>query len=253
VRKLYIILALSLLSFHCNVFHLRPQPKLLEVELVLVPGGTFLMGDFYEHKDQDALPVHTVTLPDFYISKSEITYAQYDRFATLKGYSSPEDDGHGRGDRAVVNITWDEAKAFCECYGYRLPTEREWEYAARSGGKEELFPGTNSRKEVDDYVRSVYNSLNYSFYVGFKKPNSLGLYDMGGNVFEWIGDFYAKYPGEGAEPEWMDLETTNVRIIRGGSFKTPVQYTYTRTATYRDFASQMVGFRCVKSIEIKGQ
>lgn len=218
--------------------------------MVFIPGGTYSMGDFYEHQDEDALPVHTVTLPDFYLAKYEVTYAQYDRFAMLKGYPLPGDDGHGRGDRAVVNITWDEAKAFCECYGYRLPTEEEWEFAARSGGKEELYPGTNNLQEVDDYVRSAYNSLNYSFYVGFKKPNSLGLYDMGGNVFEWIGAFYAKYPEDGAEAEWMDLAATKVRIIRGGSFKTPVHYTFTRTATYRDFPSPMVGFRCVKPVKM---
>jgi formylglycine-generating enzyme required for sulfatase activity len=246
-RRWLLLILLSLLSYNCSLLpHGRKKPDLLPVEMVKVPGGSFLMGDYFQHRDSDALPVHTVTLPDFYISKYEITYAQYDRFAVLKGYPLPEDDDHGRGDRAVVNITWDEAVAFCECYGYRLPTEEEWEYAARNGGEKILFPGTNSFDDVNDFIRSADNSLDYSFYVGFKKPNTLGIYDMGGNAFEWIGAFYAKYPEEGTEPQWSNLDSTSLRIIRGGSFKTQVHYTFTRTATFRDFPSPMIGFRCVK-------
>ncbi len=249
VRARLFVILLSFWFSNCSFLPRgKSKPDQLPVEMVKVPGGSFLLGDYFQHRDPDALPVHTVTLPDFYISKYEVTYAQYDRFATLKDFHLPNDDGYGRGDRAVVNITWDEAEAFCERHGYRLPTVEEWEYAVREGGREILFPGTNSFEDVNDYIRSADNSLDYSFYVGFKKPNALGLYDMGGNAFEWIGAFFAKYPEEGTEPQWSNLDSTTLRIIRGGSFKTQVHYTYTRTATFRDFPSSMIGFRCVKPV-----
>ncbi len=217
-------------------------------DLVLVPGGKFIMGDFQNRKDPDALPLHRVEIKDFYITRYEITYEQYDLFADRNGLPRPDDDGQERSDRAVVNITWDEAEAFCNCYGMRLPTEQEWEYAARSGGLEEIYPGTNNRFDLHDYIRHLDNSVNYSFYVGSKKPNGLGLHDMGGNAYEWIGAFYRQYPDSGAAPVWADLDNDNIRIIRGGSFRTGAVQNYKRAAMLVDQRSSMVGFRCVKLI-----
>jgi len=208
-----------------------------------------MMGDFYKQQDKDALPLHQVAIKPFSMSKYEITYSQYDTFAKLKEMPLPDDMGHDRGDRAVVNVNWFEAKAFCECYGYRLPTEAEWEYAARSRGKDDLWSGTNDYREIDDYARHVDNSLEYAFYVGEKKPNAMGLYDMTGNVYEWIGDYYPQYPDSGQAPVYADFNVNGMRIIRGGSFKTNPLRNYTRAATIDDSQSDMIGFRCVKELE----
>ncbi|MFH1852118.1 MAG: SUMF1/EgtB/PvdO family nonheme iron enzyme [Candidatus Neomarinimicrobiota bacterium] len=227
---------------------IRHRPQLLPIEMIAISGGTFLMGDFNQGKDEDALPLHPVTLPDFLISKYEITYDQYDRYASLNGLKLPEDNSEGRSERAVVNITWDEAREFCECNGMRLPTEPEWEYAARSAGQDQVYPGTNYLFEVGEYIRHLDNSVQYSFYVGSKKPNLSGIFDMGGNVYEWIGNYYHQYPDPGNVPIWADFSTDRMRIIRGGSFKTGAVANYSRVATFCDQRSTMIGFRCVKPV-----
>ncbi|MBL7011075.1 MAG: SUMF1/EgtB/PvdO family nonheme iron enzyme, partial [Candidatus Marinimicrobia bacterium] len=86
----------------------------------------------------------------------------------------------------------------------------------------------------------------YSFYVGEKNPNDFGLYDMTGNVYEWIGDYYPQYPDSGEAPVYADYSITGIRIIRGGSFGTNAKRNYTRVGTIDDMQSAMMGFRCVK-------
>ncbi len=244
-----VVILVSLFLPSCTILnHIQVSRHLPELHWTLVPGGTFEMGDFENNSNKDAIPLHNVTLPSFYINTYEITYAQYDSYADLMNLPKPDDEGFGREDRAVVNISWDEAKAFCECYNGRLPTEVEWEFAAREGGKEILFPGTNLRGEVDDFIRHEMNSVGYSYYVGSKKPNGLGIYDMGGNVYEWIGDFYPEYPDSNDTPVWVNYDEYTLRIIRGGSFWSPPTKTYVRAAKFPE-SSTMVGFRCVKDIE----
>ncbi len=246
INRLFILFLFGFVV-SCTAYHEAQIRKKLEpIEFVDIPSGTFMMGDFYNQKDSDALPLHKVTVKQFAMSKYETTYSQYDTFAKLKNMPLPDDMGYDRGDRAVVNINWFEAKAFCECYGYRLPTEAEWEYVARSGGKDELWSGTNDYREIDEYARHVDNSLEYSFYVGEKNPNDFGLYDMTGNVYEWIGDYYPQYPDSGEAPVYADYSITGIRIIRGGSFGTNAKRNYTRVGTIDDMQSAMMGFRCVK-------
>ncbi len=248
-KRLFILFLIGLFT-SCTAYREAQLRKKLEpIAFVNIPGGTFMMGDFYNQKNEDALPLHHVDIQSFAMSKYEITYRQYDTYAKLKNMPLPDDMGHDRGDRAVVNVSWFEAKAFCECYGYRLPTEAEWEYAARSGGKNELWSGTNDYREIDEYARHVDNSLEYSFYVGEKKPNNFGLFDMTGNVYEWIGDYYPQYPDSGEAPVYADFSINGIRIIRGGSFKTDPKRNYTRVATIVDIQSEMMGFRCVKDLE----
>ncbi len=246
--KLYIILVFTLLS--CSqIQSLYIKSKLTELEWILVPGGTFMMGDFEKQTDKDALPLHEVTLPSFYMNTYEITYSHYDIYAKLKNVSKPDDEGFGRDDRAVAMVTWEEAKAFCECYGARLPTEAEWEYAARDGGKDILYYGTNFKHRINEYVRHETNSVGYSFYVGSKKPNGLGLYDMGGNVYEWVGDFYPQYPDSGKTPVWADYSWYELRIVRGGSFWSPTWPAYKRIGMLFDLPYSQTGFRCVKPVK----
>lgn len=210
-----------------------------------------MMGDFISEENEDATPVHKVIVPPFELSKYEITFDQFDTYALEAGADLPDDNGFGRGNRAVVNLTWYEANDFCRFYGFRLPSEQEWEYAARDTGQDRVYPGVKDEKEVDQYVRHIDNSVMHSFSVGTKTPNELGLYDMGGNVFEWVGDYYEFYPEVGTDPVYKDLERFSMRIIRGGSFKMnlSVAQTWWRSGTLGDISSDNIGFRCARSIE----
>lgn len=248
-KKMYIFLASVILFNGCIIWNqYQIEKKLLKLDWVYIQGGTFNMGDFENEKNIDATPTHEVTLPSYYIMKYEVTYQQYDEYANLLNLPTPDDEGFGREDRAVVNISWEEAKAFCECYNGRLPTEQEWEFAARDGGKKILYPGTNRKGFVDDYIRHEQNSVGYSYFVGSKKPNELGIYDMGGNAYEWIGDCYPTYPDSGETPAWVNYDDYTLRIIRGGSFWSPPFKTFQRVAAFPD-PSTMIGFRCVKDID----
>lgn len=232
----------------CFLFRKNTQP--LPFETVEIPGGAFMMGDVFEKSDPDATPVHKAIVAPMEMSKYEITYAAYDSFAVETSRSLPDDDGYGRGLRAVVNINWEEAQAFCQHYGFRLPTEVEWEYAARDAGQSIRYAGTDSVETVDKYVRHLDNSVMHAFQGGTKAPNNLGLYDMSGNVYEWIGDYYEFYPKDGEKPVYKDFDVSSMRIIRGGSFKSPAVHTQTfyRSGTLADIPSNAVGFRCVRSL-----
>lgn len=206
-----------------------------------------MFGDFYERTNTDALPLHEVNVEPFLIGKYEITYAQYDQFALNTGRELPDDGNFGRDNRAVVNITWDEAIAFCKSLGYRLPTEVEWEFAARSGGKEQVIAGARSMDLLKEYAIVRSSGINFSFMVGTKKPNDLGLFDMSGNVFEWIDEFYQFYS---LPDQKHDNDADAIRIIRGGSFgeEEMATRTYWRVGTLRDVAATDIGFRCAKSL-----
>lgn len=219
---------------------------LLPLDMVAIPGGTFLMGDVVEGESEDAMPVHAVTLPDYRLGRYEVTFAQYDAFATATGRPLPPDDGHGRDDRAVVHVTWDDATAFCSLYGYRLPTETEWEFAAREGGKPLRYAGVNDPDSLHVLGRVSVEVEARSFPVGRYRPNALGLYDLSGNVMEWIGAYYQFYPEPGTEPIWHDLEALAMRIHRGGSFSQDARLarTFHRSGTLRDLSADDLGFRC---------
>jgi formylglycine-generating enzyme len=207
------------------------------------------MGDLFFEYNTDALPVHETSVEDFHIGRYPVTFEQYDLFAEAYHFPLPDDGGHIRGNRAVVHINWDEAMAFCNSLGFRLPTEKEWEYAARSGGKNEMFAGTNIRDSLNNYAHFSFNSPPVSQPVGTKKPNGLGIYDMSGNVFEWIGAWYLNYHNDPERRHYYPIDQEDARIIRGGSsLQLPFTIrTYWRTYTFRDNRSREIGFRCAQS------
>lgn len=185
-----------------------------EIEMVAVEGGTYKMGCTREQSDcdDDETPVHTVTVDDFYISKYEITNEQYCEFLNSKGVNSNGNYGgkkyidmdkdcqieysdgeftpkSEKVDHPVINVTWYGAKAFCQHYGGRLPTEAEWEFAARGGNKANATSYAGS-DNIDDVAWYRGNSGDHTHEVGTKSPNELGIYDMSGNVCEWCSDWY---------------------------------------------------------------
>jgi formylglycine-generating enzyme required for sulfatase activity len=126
----------------------------------------------------------------FAIGKFEITFEEYDRFAIDMNMQLPSDAGWGRGRQPVINVDWYDAKAYAEWLSkhtgkrYRLPTNIEWEYAAQSGGRQDVWAGTSTEARLKEYA-VYYVYANRPALVGSKIPNDLGLYDMSGNVAEW--------------------------------------------------------------------
>lgn len=241
--SLLLVLFFFLMS-SCSLF--RSSSPSYAPEMVSIPGGIFTMGDFYEESNSDALPLHQQTVEPFLIGKYEITFEQYDAFALRTRRPLPNDRGFGRGKRAVAGITWDDADAFCKSLGYRLPSEVEWEYAARSGGKDQLYSGTSDPDSLSMYALINNSEINFSLPVGTFKPNAFGLHDMSGNVFEWIDEFYQFY----RMPESLhDHKNDAIRIIRGGSFneERATTRTYWRVGTLRDVNANDIGFRCAVS------
>ena len=221
------------------------EKKPFKPQMVKIKGGTFNFGGFYEGTNTDAIPVHEVFVEDFKISKYEITYAQFDFFSEKNDLEKPKSDIEKRGNRAVAYVTWDEAKAFCNYFDLRLPTEVEWEYAARSGGKKQVVSGSTNLDSIYVVALTKDEDRRESDVVGTKQPNDLGIYDMSGNVFEWIGEYYQFY----SMPERRhSLDEDAVRIIRGGSYYENMlaNRTYWRTGTLRDVRSEDIGFRCAE-------
>ena len=161
--------------------------------MIKVDGGTFMMGG---EGIYDATPVHQVTLSDYYIGQTEVTQALWQTVMGSNPSSNKSDV-----NLPVENMTWDECQTFATKLsqltgkGFRLPTEAEWEFAARGGNDSQgyTYAGSNDLNEVGWYSG---NSGGKTHVVGTKAPNELGLYDMSGNVFEWIQDYFASYTSE---------------------------------------------------------
>ena len=137
----------------------------------------------------------------------------------------------------------------CRARGYRLPTEAEWEYAAREGGRPIRWSGTDDPESAGAFVRHLDNGEMMSTYVGTKEPNAIGLFDMSGNVFEWVGDYYEFYPAVADSAVYKDITTPGIRILRGGSVRQPlpIAQTWWRSGTLSETVSEMIGFRCADS------
>ncbi|RPJ83180.1 MAG: PEGA domain-containing protein, partial [Deltaproteobacteria bacterium] len=223
-----------------------------KMEFVWVEKGCFQMGSSLDEKDKssDENPVHSVCLDGFWIGKYEVTQEQW-----VKVFGVNPSSFQKGGDYPVENVSWNDAKNFISRLNemnqgkaiYRLPTEAEWEYACRSGGKPEKYSGG----DIPDLVSWFSdNSKGATQPVGKKKPNGLGLFDMSGNVFEWVEDVYLAdaylrhkpsnpvYNGEGS-----------YRVCRGGSWllagkesrSTNRSYFYATSRNYN------LGFRVVKN------
>ena len=166
-------------------------------EMVLISGGTFEMGDLNGGGDIDETPVHSVSVPAFYLGIHEVTFAQWDECVDdgwCGGYY-PDDEGWGRGNRPVVNVTWDDTQAFIDWLNsktkgnYRLPTEAEWEFAARAESTTKYSWGNDIGEHLANCSSSDCGDrwMNTA-PVGSFPANAWGLHDMHGNVEEWVQD-----------------------------------------------------------------
>jgi formylglycine-generating enzyme len=194
-----------------------------EIEMVFVKGGCFQMGDTFGDGGSDEKPVHEVCVKDFYIGKYVVTQGQWQ---AVMGNNPSYFKGCGN-NCSVENVSWDDAQEFIqklkEMTGkkYRLPSEAEWEYAARSGGKKEQWAGTSSLDELKDYAWYSDNSGKKTHPVGQKKPNGLGIYDMSGNVWEWVSDYYdEKYYERSPKDNPLGPLSGSGKVLRGGSWFT---------------------------------
>ena len=199
-------------------------------EMVVIPAGSFMMGTTRGEGFDTELPQHEVTIPNaFAVGKYPVTFAEWDAAVAAGGVSyKPGDEGWGRGQRPVVNVSWNDAQAYVSWLStktaqpYRLLSEAEWEYACRAGSKSS-YCFADGEVRLSDYAWYSSNSGRGTKPVGGKKPNAFNLQDMHGNVWEWCEDlWHNSYYGKpetlnGAGAAWT-TGADRYRVFRGGSW-----------------------------------
>jgi formylglycine-generating enzyme required for sulfatase activity len=231
-----------------------------EPKMVRIPDGTFQQGDVEGLGEPWRNPVRPVRIKPFAMGRYEVTFEEYDRFAIATGRDLPNDQKWGRGRRPVINVSWEDVKAYAEWLSkqtgkrYRLPTESEWEYAARSGAKQQVWAGTSEESDLKKYAVFFSNSRNQAAPVGQKDPNGFGLHDMSGNVWEWVEDCaHGSYRGAATDGSaWLDADDGDCssRVIRGGSWD-DIAVGLRTSKRFWDFAdsrNSLLGFRLAQDI-----
>lgn len=275
----------------------------IDSNLILINGGTFILGDIWGDDDPNDSPTSVVSLGNYYISNHEVTIGEYLVFMNDVNISN---DGYIKGNKIIdlgdfdcsvsknftgfnfksnkffdsdscpiTEITWFGALEYCnwlsenngleQVYiidsntvifdkmksGYRLPTEAEWEYAARSGGREDQqWSGTNSNEYLDNYAWYYSNSGNKAYPIKSKNPNAFGLYDMSGNVWEWCWDWYGDYDISNKTNPIGPISGSR-RVIRGGYwYATSIGCkTSFRTHSNPQGGTGSIGFRIAQNAE----
>ncbi len=196
-------------------------------EMIYVIGGSFSMGSELDGVDEDEKPLHEVTLSSYHIGKYEVTVKQFRDFCQAVGRIMPEVPPWGWiDDYPMVNISWYDAVEYCEWLSlktekkYHLPTEAQWEFAAKGATRSKGYAYSGSKK-IDEVAWFADNTnMEGPRRVGTKMSNELGIHDMSGNVAEWCQDFYEKAyysRSQSVNPKGPNLGTH--RIVRGGSWK----------------------------------
>jgi formylglycine-generating enzyme required for sulfatase activity len=263
--------------------------------MVWIPGGEFLMGS--DPKEIDEIwkkfgwleewkqytkresPKHQVRVDGFWMYQYEVTVAQYRTFCQDTGREMPAEPVWGwQENHPIVNVSWDDATAYCQWAGVRLPTEAEWEYAARGentglnrkphtifiwgdelpkgqGGYGNFADETFKKQFPEWFICEGYDDgFVYTSPVGSFDPNSLGLYDMAGNVWEWCADwfdenYYAECQKQGTVSNPTGPETGAGRVLRGGSWGADPYYDRVSNRLRLDprYRIDSAGFRCAKT------
>ncbi len=287
MQPLLLLLLLAGLFISCK------DKKAIEsgIEFVKVNGGQFQMGDTFGDGDSDEQPVTETRVGDFYLGKTEVTVAQFRRFVDATGYvTEAEKEGSGwawtgekidripgadwrnsgfeQGDfHPVINVSWNDAMAFCDWAGCRLPSEKEWEYACRSRGQKIKYSWGNDfpRGAIGGNIADESGAAGYplrSWFKGYSdgfvftapvgrfEANGLGLVDMTGNVLEWCSDLYEEYLGYlPPNREFSSLPMERSRVLRGGSWADDPAYSRCSERAGQDpsFAYPFIGFRVASS------
>ncbi len=269
------------------------EPLYIRPKMTRIPGGDYRVGGIFPESAPNETPVHPVQLSDFYLGAAEITFAEYEAFCEATRREKPAGNASGRGNYPVVNVSWYDAIAYCNwlseqmgyepvyttvdeavtanwnANGFRLPTEAEWEFAARAtgvgidaarGGGEVRFGNGENTADPEEINFNGNIQTSYSIKrTGPSQqimsarafpPNSLGLFEMSGNVAEWCWDYYDAYrSGRSINP--TGPLTGGARVVRGGSFNdgpSDVRTTHRRSlAPYEK--RPYVGFRLARSAE----
>ena len=234
--------------------------------MVLIPAGPFIMGVPRSDRDggRDAYPRHEIHVDAYYIDVYEVTHGRYRRFVQDTGHRIPKHPQNGNRDlwpagdmpqsiaeRPVVNVDWYDADAYCRWAGKRLPTEAEWEKAAR-GTDERRFPWgdvepTDKHLNYHQQWRGEKTLMPVGSYTAGKSP--YGLYDMAGNVWEWVADWYGPRYYENSPPRNpKGPETGTHKVIRssGWQVETPLVRLFTRVKSDPLDRNHSTGFRCAR-------
>jgi formylglycine-generating enzyme len=229
-------------------------------EMASIPSGEFTMGRTKTTSDDktnmrphillDDRPAHKVRVPAFQIDKHEVTNANYAEFVRATAHRRPYHWIGGMfaasaGEYPVYNVSWDDAKGYCEWIGKRLPTEAEWERAARGGIEEKDYPNGDTITPKD----ARFNAADGPVAVAKSAPNAFGLYDMAGNVAEWTADWFASNYYEGGETDNPQGPKDGFyKVIRGGAWSDPPKRI---TVFFRNWVragqrTPNIGLRCAK-------
>ena len=220
--------------------------------MVSVPGGYIEIGS--DHGDSDEAPIHKVAVDGFYIDRNEVTNASYAKFVAATSYAAEGEwekyAGSGRDSHPVLSVTWNDANEFARWAGKRLPTEAEWEVAARGGLQGAEYPSGDDVSPDDATYGHLYVTSPATTPVGSRRANGLGIHDMAGNAWEWCADYYAADAySRPMSLNWTGPERGVSRVLRGGSWND--RAVTLRVANRLEMTPTIIGpvfgFRCAKS------
>ena len=227
-------------------------------EMVLIPAGSFEMGDHFDQRnDDDELPIHQVELDAFYMDAYQVTMGQFKQFVEDSEYDYDDWDRVAEcsptKQHPMIHVNWYNATAYAEWAGKRLPTEAEWEYAARGGLVGKRYPGGDEITHDDANYSGTGGKDKWSKCapVGSFAANEYGLYDMAGNVYEWCQDRYGSdYYSDSPAKNPPGPDNGSGRVLRGGAWSS---YTYYLRVAYRGYyfphnRIDGLGFRCVSGL-----
>lgn len=297
--KSFVISVIFIMLASCKIEFANSEFASVELKMIPIPGGSFQMGcvrprgcgssemqvihakggslqgcySSYFDCEDDEKPVHQVNVKPFFMSATEVTFTQWDACVEAGGCKhKPNDEGWGRSQRPVVNVSWDDAQEYVKWlskekgHTYRLPTEAEWEYAARAGSNTKYSFG-NNKAELCRYANHADQSVDddhpyrnescsdgigrKTAKVGSYQPNQWGLYDMHGNVVEWTCSIRTK-KYNGSESNCINASDASASkiymILRGGSWSGMADHSRSagRSSITPDYRDDSAGFRVVR-------